>query len=162
MSTLMFTWPADSGRFSWHSANLTSFPNFPRTFNSYRVGEIRRPHLSISQPHFAQVQPPQSACPRDFGCRACGIGEPQAGQFTCSELIPQRFFLTVPTATNRMPRRTTEATAMKTTFITRSGIIASIRMSNSTPTTIVTRMAFAYFMRRSRLIMLHHGKRFEP
>jgi hypothetical protein len=78
------------------------------------------------------------------------------GQFTGSRSIPHRFFVTVPIATNKMPRKRTETTTTNTTFMTWSGIITSIRISKSTPTAILTRMAFAYFMRRSQLIMLHN------
>jgi hypothetical protein len=111
--------------------------------------------LSISQPHFEHVQPPQRACLNDLGCRTCDIGEPHAGQSPDSRLMPHRFFVTVPITTNRMPRRTSEATTINITFITRSGISTLIIMSNTTKTAILPRVAFAYFMRCSQLIMLH-------
>jgi hypothetical protein len=105
-----------------------------------------RPHLSISQPHFSQVPPPQSFCLNVFGWRTCGIGELQAGQFTDSRLIPQPFFVTVPNATNRMPTKRSAIVTTNTTFITWSGMSTSIRISSNTPTTMLSRIAFAYFM----------------
>jgi hypothetical protein len=114
--------------------------------------------LSISQPHFAHVQPPQSAWLNDFVRRTCGTGELHAGQFTDSGLMPHRFLVAVPNATNRMPRRTSEATTTNTTFITRSGIITLIRMSNSTKSAILPRMAFAYFIVLDQLCSTTDGQ----
>jgi len=104
--------------------------------------------LSISQPHFPQVPPPQSACLNDFGWRTCGVAEPQTGQSTGRRLTPHRFLVTVPNTTNKRPRKRTEKMTMNITFITRSGIITSSAMSSSTPTAKVSRMALRYFMRR--------------
>ena len=47
---------------------------------------------------------------------------------------------------------------MNITFITRSGISTLIRMSNTTKTAMLPKMAFAYFIRRSQLIMLHNRR----
>src|ERR1039458_8297351 len=83
-----------------------------------RFSVVKRPHLSISQPHFPQVPPAQSACVSDLGRRSRGIAAPQVGQFTGFVSIPHRFLVTVPNATNRLPKKRIEVMTTKTTFIT--------------------------------------------
>jgi hypothetical protein len=121
-----------------------------------------RPHLSISQPHLSQVQPPQSACLTDLGNRTFGAEDPHEGQLTRSRLIPQRVFVAVPITTNTAPTSNTEATTTNSTFTSRSGIRLAMRMSKTEPSARLTRMAFPNFMRYSRVIMLHKARQFEP
>jgi hypothetical protein len=51
---------------------------------------ISAPHLSISQPQFAHVQPPQAACRNEVGVLICGADSPHFGQLTDFRFTPQR------------------------------------------------------------------------
>lgn len=53
------------------------------TFESNTQVVIGLPHLSISQPHFSHVAPPQSLSRRDLALRTLGMGAWQRGQSKC-------------------------------------------------------------------------------
>ena len=75
-----------------------------------------RPHLSLSVPHCTQVLPPHRACLSDCGLRSCGMGTLQDGHDVELRLTPQRFLVTVPTATSTAPVKSRPKTTARTTM----------------------------------------------